>query len=54
MEVLWEQLEARGLIDSSGVVADLGAHVFVGPEGQPLDYSHFRYRVWVPACESVG
>ena len=28
--------------------------VFVGPQGGPVQYSHFRSKVWVPACLQAG
>lgn len=33
--------------------ADSDAFVFTAPEGGPLDYSHWRRRVWLPACETA-
>jgi hypothetical protein len=39
----------RGL---TGAEAD--AFVFVSPRGGPLDYSRWRRRVWLPACERAG
>lgn len=34
--------------------ADGLAYVFVGAEGLPLDYSHWRQRVWLPATKRAG
>jgi integrase len=52
-EVLLEQLAThlrrRGL---TGAVGD--SLVFCAPDGQPLHYSNWRRRVWVPACQSAG
>jgi integrase len=31
--------------------ADVDAFVFVSPNGAQLDYSHWRRRVWLPACK---
>lgn len=42
-------LARRGL-----TATDATAFVFVSPEGQPLDYSVWRRRVWQPACRRVG
>jgi integrase len=49
MDLLAAHLARRQL-----TAADTEAHVFVGPEGGPLEYSGFRQRVWVPACRAVG
>lgn len=49
MEVLSEHLAARGLTG-----ADADAHVVVGPTGEPLEYSGWRRRVWLPACATAG
>lgn len=49
MDMLATHLAGRGLTG-----ADLAAYVFTGPEGGPLDYSHWYHRVWVPAREAVG
>jgi len=38
--------------DLTGVDAD--AFVFTSPRGEPLDYSHWRRRVWLPACSRTG
>lgn len=59
MQLLAAHLIARGLAsldpdDDRVVVTDPQGRVFVGPEGEPLDYSHFRYRVWGPACRAAG
>lgn len=34
--------------------ADPDVFVFVSPLGELLDYSHWRRRVWLPACASTG
>jgi integrase len=31
-----------------------GDLLFGAPEGGPLDYSHWRWRIWVPATERAG
>jgi integrase-like protein len=49
MEMLSRHLARRRL---TGVHVD--AYVFVAPEGGPLGYSHFRDRVWLPACNAGG
>jgi integrase len=49
MEMLSAHLARRKLTG-----ADVDAYVFVAPEGGPIDYSHFRDRVWLPACKAVG
>jgi integrase len=49
MGMLAEHLGRRGLTS-----VDAEEHVFVGSEGQPLEYSGFRQRTWAPACKSVG
>ena len=49
MEMLSRHLARRQLTG-----AHVDAYVFTAPEGGPLDYSHFRDRVWVPACNATG
>jgi integrase len=49
MEMLSRHLARRRLTG-----AHVDAYVFVAPEGGPLDYSHFRDRVWLPACKAAG
>ena len=49
MELLSAHLSARGLTG-----ADPGRWVFVGPDGQGLDYANWRTRVWRPAVERCG
>jgi integrase len=34
--------------------ADVEAFVFVSPNGEQLDYSHWRRRIWLPACKRAG
>src|SRR5438034_3648670 len=46
LDLLAEDLRRRGL---TGAAADV--LVFVSPGGEPLHYSNWRRRVWVPACE---
>jgi hypothetical protein len=29
-------------------------YVFAAPDGEPLEYSNFRYLRWLPACEAAG
>ncbi len=52
-EVLLEQLAThlrrRGMTGAEG-----DSLVFCAPDGQPLHYSNWRRRVWVPACQSAG
>lgn len=47
VELLAEHLARRGL-----TAAVPEAYVFVMPGGGPLDYSHWRRRVWLPACRA--
>ena len=49
MAMLAERLARRGLTG-----ADAEAYVFASPDGEPLEYSNFRYRHWLPACEAAG
>jgi integrase len=42
-------LASRGL-----TAADPSALVFASSEGQPLHYSNWRRRTWVPACKAIG
>ncbi len=49
MEMLSAHLARRKLTG-----AHVDAYVFTAPHGGPLDYSHFRDRIWLPACRSVG
>ncbi|MBO0691611.1 MAG: site-specific integrase [Acidimicrobiaceae bacterium] len=44
-----EHLAARGLTG-----ADAGELVFVAERGGPLNYSHWRQRIWLPACNRAG
>ena len=34
--------------------ADRHRLVFTSPDGQPIDYSNWRRRVWLPALEAAG
>jgi integrase len=47
--LLAAHLKARRL-----TAADADEYVFVGSRGRPLQYSAFRQRVWLPACELIG
>jgi integrase len=49
VEMLSRHLAAREL-----TAADDDAFLFVTSRGTPLDYAHWRLRVWVPACERAG
>lgn len=49
MERLAGHLTRRGLTG-----ADPTAFVFASPSGGPLDYAHWRQRVWLPATRSSG
>jgi integrase len=44
-----EHLARRGLTG-----ADVNALVFVAERGGPLNYSHWRQRIWSPACARAG
>lgn len=48
-EMLAAHLSSTGLTG-----ADRERLVFTSPEGGPLDYSHWRRRVWLPALEKAG
>ncbi len=47
--VLAEHLAACALSSKDG-----DSFVFSSGDGKPLDYSNWRRRVWVPACETAG
>jgi integrase len=49
MAMLAELLPRRTLTGT-----DREVFVFVGPDGGPLEYSNFRRRVWMPACQAAG
>lgn len=49
VELLAAHMARRGL-----TAADAGAHLFAAPAGGPLEYSHWRHRVWLPACLEAG
>ncbi|GAC1314194.1 MAG: hypothetical protein NVSMB12_07010 [Acidimicrobiales bacterium] len=49
MEMLAEHLRRRDL-----TAVDLEELVFVSPDGEGLDYSHWRQRVWLPALVEAG
>jgi integrase len=42
-------LSAMGLTGADG-----DRLVFTSPDGQPIDYSNWRRRVWLPAVEAAG
>lgn len=45
----------RAHLERLGLSAkDSDAYVFPAPGGGPIDYSNWRRRYWVPACEAVG
>lgn len=48
-EILTEHLKARGLTPS-----DTNELLFADAQGGPLSYSHWRQRVWLPACRAAG
>jgi integrase len=48
-DVLAAHLAAEGITG-----ADRQQLVFTGPDGGPLRYSNFRYRVWLPALGAAG
>jgi integrase len=49
LDMLAANLAQRGLTG-----ADTNVFVFTSPDGRPLDYSHWRRRVWLPACKRAG
>jgi integrase len=49
LEDLAALLSRRGL-----TAADSDDLVFVSPDGAPLNYTNWRRRVWLPACETAG
>jgi integrase len=49
MEMLAEHLRRRGV-----TAAEPGELVFVTADGEGLDYSHWRQRVWLPGTERAG
>ena len=48
MDVLAGHLAARRLTGADG-----SAHVIATPAGEPLEYSTWRRRVWLPACREA-
>jgi integrase len=50
---LMEQLAAH-LRRRNVTGADPAAFVFASPAGSPLDYAHWRQRVWLPAVRAAG
>jgi hypothetical protein len=49
VEMIAQHLAGRGL-----TADDPHALVFVAERGGPLNYSHWRQRIWNPACERAG
>ncbi len=49
VEMLANYLARRGL-----TAADPEAWVFTAPNGGPLEYAHFRHRIWSPATRAAG
>ena len=49
LDMLRELLQQRAL-----TAADANALLFEAPQGGPLDYSHWRRRVWLPATRGCG
>jgi integrase len=49
VDLLAGHMAAGGL-----TAAEQGALVFTGERGGPLNYSHWRGRVWEPACQRAG
>ncbi|MDQ6617396.1 MAG: site-specific integrase [Actinomycetota bacterium] len=49
VDVLAAHLASRGLTGR-----DVDTLLFVSPECRPLDYSHWRRRVWLPTCQAAG
>lgn len=45
---------ARHLANHSSTVRNVDDWVFVSPDGEPLHYSNWRRRVWLPACAAAG
>lgn len=54
MPVSLAEMFARHLVDHGVTGTDPTALVFLAQRGGPLNYSHWRQRVWVPACERAG
>ena len=48
-DMLAKHLAERGVFHD-----DREAYVFLGPDGQRLDYSNWRSRLWIPATEAAG
>ncbi len=46
------ELKRHRTENSPGAGSD--AYVFVSPEGEPIERSNFRYRVWLPATKAAG
>lgn len=51
----WLIEELAALLSRRGLTgADSSAPIFVGATGRPLDYTNWRVRAWLPACEKAG
>jgi integrase len=51
----WLLDELAALLRRRGLTAaDGGTLVFVSPDGAPLQYTNWRRRSWLPACEAAG
>lgn len=48
LELLSQQVQVRGS------TADTNALMFVGRQGEPLEYSNWRLRVWLLTCTKTG
>jgi integrase len=52
---VWLCEDLAALLAGRGLSAgDQAALVFTSPAGGPLDYSRWRTRMWLPACERAG
>ena len=51
----WLSTELALLMARRGLTAaNSNSLLFVNEDGGPLDYSNWRRRIWVPACEEAG
>lgn len=48
------EMLAQHLASRLANVADADALVFISPEGDVIEYAHWRQRVWLPACRAAG
>lgn len=48
------EMVSRYLVATGRTGADSDSPLFTSPNGQPLHYSNFRKRVFIPACEKAG